>query len=160
MKKRFLKLIFKLTAAVFLLEIIYLTAVPFLIEKFIDEDAVCSFVSNNTNVSLKAGRIKITARMPLSIAASAYNVQAENKLTNQSVLSAKALDFEMPLLPLLFKKAEPKHFYADNLQIFITQDENGNFNFENLFPVLSKNHFKTELKNFEIRTEGSLNTKS
>ena len=158
MTRRLLKIIFKLIITVSVLECMYLLIVPPVIHKILNKDFICSVVEKNTNILLSAEKIDVKTGIKPAIILMAKNIKAENKLTNIPLVSADGVNFEIALFPLFVKKISPKHLYADNVQLTIKKNEDGIFNFENIFKNQNKSPLKILYDNIEIKTSGSINT--
>ena len=158
MKNRFIKLIFKLFIVISVLECMYLLVLPAFLQKIFNKDFICSFLENNSNIILSADKLVLKTHFSPSVSLFAKNIKIKNKNTNQLLISADDTDLQINLLPLILKKISPKHFYADNLKLFILQNNDGSFNFDNLMTEKNNKSFKFQYNNVEIRSEGSINT--
>ena len=157
MTHRLIKIIFKLIITVSVLECIYLLIVPPFVNKMLNKDFICSVVEKNTNIILNAEKIDVRTGIKPSVTISAKNVNAENKLTKLPLMSVDDINTEIALYPLLVKKIAPKHLYADNIKLFILKNQDGSFNFENLFLNNNNRHFKIKYDDIEVRTSGTVN---
>jgi len=158
MNKKVLKAVSRIFITIFILECLYLFVLPPVLHKFVNKDYICSFTEKNTNIKLKADELEISTYLKPAVKITAKNISAENKITKQPLLSAVSAEAEIPLLPLIFKNLNFKHFYADNLQISILKNEDGSFNFENLFLDSKTSPFKIKFKDFTLKAIGAVNT--
>ena len=81
----------------------------------------------------------------LSIKFKEISIYGEN--SNDLILEAQNPELKISLLPVVIKKLDIKHLFADDIHLNIEKDKDGKFNFEKLFDGNSKKNFKLSYEN-------------
>lgn len=156
LKHRFIKQFFKLAVLIAIIECIYLFFIPFMVNKIIYKESFHKFIENKTNIVInyKNPEIKTYLLPYLSIKADNINIKDSQK----DILYANNLDVKISLLPLLIKKMQFKYLRAQNLDLNIIRDKQGNFNFQKLFQPkknsiikISYNNALIDIENYKIK---------
>lgn len=144
-KNHYLKLLLKLFIVISILECIYLFAIPPVLNEFTKTNYIKSLFSKNTNAKLEYSKIKIKTHIKPNITIKADKISIIDKEDNSITLYADNINSEFAVLPLICKQLNFKRLYADNFQINIKRDKDGNFNLAKLFPQKNKKLFKLRL---------------
>ncbi len=149
-KKRYLKLLFKLFIIISILECIYLFAVPPILGYFANKNFISDIFNAKTNAKIEYSNIKIKTHIKPQITLKTDKIIIFEKNKENIFLDANNIDLKVNLLPLISKKIKLKHLYVDNIQINIEKDKNGVYNFQKLFPVNNKKTFNFDFNNTSI----------
>ncbi|MCD7879268.1 MAG: AsmA family protein, partial [Candidatus Gastranaerophilales bacterium] len=150
MKKKIFKIIYISIFSVLVLESAYLFVVPVFLNKYINEAYIESVSAQKTNVIISCKNSKIKTHILPYLSFSLSNLIIKDKQNGDIILNGENLSAKIALFPLIKKKINIKSSAADNIEIFITKDENGIYNFLELFPSNDKKGFKTECKNTNL----------
>ena len=146
-KKKYIKLLFKLFIIISILECIYLFAIPPVLEYFANKNFISDIFNARTNAKIEYTNIKIKTHLKPQITLKTDKILICEKDNEKIFLNADNINLKVNLLPLIIKKFNPKHIYTGNIQINIEKDKNGVYNFQKLFPVNNKKNFKFDFDN-------------
>lgn len=114
-------------------------------------------VEKNSNIKLNIENLSFKTGFIPSVAIASKNLSVENKLTNSHLLSIDNSNIEIAILPLILKEISIKHFYADNINIIISQNDDGSFNFENLLKKNNKKPVNFHFNDAKLKVNGVIN---
>ena len=147
-----LKNLLKVLISISILECMYLFAFPPIINYFLNQDYIRNIVKENTSAKLKYSQAKIKTHILPDITLKANSLSLENKTTAEPFININNLDAKISILSLIKKKINIKHFFADNIEIFLQKNNDGTFNYEKLFPTKEKkSNLKLKLKNTKLK---------
>lgn len=141
------KILFRIIITCFVLEGIYLFAVPEILNYFAQTDYIKNIFSEKTNASLNYSNAKFKTHFKPSVSINFGKLEISDKDNNVSFLNIKNGNAKIRLIPLLSKTISVENISADNVAVNIVKDENNVFNFEKLFPKKDKKTFDFSLKN-------------
>ena len=145
--KKLFKLLFKTFITIAILECIYLFFIPFMLERDIVQMYIQKNLQNKFNLKIQYinPEFKTYIKPALSIKFKEISIYGEN--SNDLILEAQNPELKISLLPVVIKKLDIKHLFADDIHLNIEKDKDGKFNFEKLFDGNSKKNFKLSYEN-------------
>ncbi len=148
--KNFIKPFIKIFTVIAVIECIYLFLTPIAIEKVLCTNYIKNIVSKNTNAKIQYSKPKVKTHIIPAISVGFESFNVYEKQTTNAVLISNNPKIKISLLPLLLKRVNIKSFTADKIYINVEKNEDGSFNFENLFPKKDKKLFNFEYKNINF----------
>ena len=143
--KNFIKKLVKILITIFILECVYLFAVPISFNAIAKTNLIKNIVSSKTNAQLNYADFKIKTHLSPAISLKAKHINISDKEAQNDFLTVEDVNLKLKLLPLLFKKLDINNANSESISLNIEKDKNGQFNFEKLFPS------KKKKKSFEIQ---------
>ncbi|MBQ3642410.1 hypothetical protein II906_10885, partial [bacterium] len=150
---RFIKNLFKTILIIVVIEVLYLTAVPFTVTQIAKTNLIKKVFSSQTNADLKYKKLKFKTHVTPSITIKAKELGIYDKENNSEFIFLKKPEIKLSLLSLIAKKIDIRSFNSDITRINVSRDKDGNFNFEELFNLNSKSEYIPVFKNNKINTE-------
>ena len=141
----FIKKLIKILVTIFVLECVYLFVIPFSFNLLAKTDLIKNIFSSKTNAQISYSDLKIKTHIVPAVSVMAKSININEKETEVSFLTAEKINAKIKLLPFIFKKLNIRYANAERLALNIEKDENGQFNFEKLFPSKKKKSFSFEL---------------
>ena len=149
--KNFIKKLVKILISIFVLECVYLFVIPITFNSIIKTNFVKNLISTKTNANINYDELKLKTHITPSINIKAKSINIINKETSEEFLNAENTNLKIKLFPLIFKKLDIRHINSEKLSLNIEKDENGQFNFEKLFPSKKKKSFKLQLNKNKLK---------
>ncbi len=142
LKSKIITLIITLSA----MECLYLFAFPFVIDKVINSNKIKNILNSNPYLSINysQSQIKTHLKPDLSFSFNNLNITFKNK---KPLITTNNIMVRLSILDILFKKINIKTLNSDNLILYLEKNENGKFNFEELFPESNNKKYKIKFKN-------------
>lgn len=150
-KNHFIKKLLKLLIIITIFESIYLTLVPYSLEKLMNNLSVKNYIQSKINANIVYTNPKIKTHIIPAITLNLDNLKIQNKLTSDLYLESQNTNIKLSLLPLIFKKIKLNHINSDNITVYLIKDIDGHYNIENLLTKKDKkNPFKFSYKNSSL----------
>lgn len=130
---RYKKISLILAAALLFCCVIYFLS-GVIITKFIDADAIETFIKKQTGLDLVLDKPSFKTMPDLSVVIKADLLSLSVKSENKEFLSAKNPNLRVRILPVLFKRVSIASFQSDDLRVSFSRDEKSIFDFEKYIP--------------------------
>lgn len=137
-KKHIIKKLLKAAIIIAIFECAYLFVLPPILSSIIEKVCVKNFINKNSNANIeyKNPKIKTNILPAVTLSLSDFNIQ--DKANTYSLITADKISVKISLTSLLRKKINIKELTANNIDLYVFQDKDGFFNFEQLFPKKEK----------------------
>ncbi len=132
------KKLLRILILISIFEVVYLLAVPRMMEHFINKDTIKNAVKAKTNAEINYSRIKVKTHILPYLTFKTKDISLFSQEDESPLINARDVDVKISILPLLRKKLNLKHIYSSNTDINITRNSDGQYNFENLFKKENK----------------------
>lgn len=152
-KNRFIKSMFKIIVTIMVFECIYLFALPSLLNKIAADDSVYKYINNKSNANIEFLNPKFQTHIKPDITINLDKLIIQDKQKNNTILNAQNLKVRFSIFDLLRKRINVKYINSQNVNLYISCDEKGIFNFETIFSKDNKSPFHTVIKNNEINID-------
>lgn len=136
-----------------IIESTYIYVFPSVLNHIAEKDKIHNFINKSTNayIEYKNAKFKTSITPNLTLDLDKIIIQDKNK--SYSLIDADNICIEISLTDLLRKRLNIRNLKIKNAVLYIFQNKEGIFNFEELFPQKAKNPFHLYIKNNNISVE-------
>lgn len=142
-KKTFIKIVIVITV----FEFLYLGILPYFLTQYLNKEGTKEFIGARIPIKTEYSNLSVRTHIFPYISIKADKLILSDKTVNEEILNTDKPYIKLSLLPIIAKKINIKEIQTDNAKIYIKRDEQGIFNFENIFPKNGNSKFKADFSN-------------
>lgn len=152
-KKKLIKFILIIAVFIAVFECLYLFLFPFILNNAAEKGILNKLVNKYTNAYLIYDNLKFKTNINFNLLVSLDKLTLKDKEQRYTLINADDIDIDISLISLLKKEINIKKLEADNMDINITMNKDGVFNFEKLFSGKNKNNVNPVIKRLNINID-------
>ena len=146
-KNIFNKKILLILILLIIIEIIYLFAIPPILNHLAAKNKIHNLINKLTNANIEYQNAKFKTSVTPNLTLYLDKLKIQDKDKSYCFIDADNLIIKISLTDLLRKRINIKNLEIENSILYVFQNKNGKFNFEELFPQKGKNAFHLFVKN-------------